>query len=168
MRKGILLLAPITPIAVQARYSNIQAQSLILATGVERSQHANVIGLSVPIRIIGEAYDDNLQALRATIPNWLTCQNLNPHIVISWVDTSAPAMSNRMLQAEPTEGNFNAIAHCLVEFFDWDEEPSPSPKNWKKNKLLRCSHVWMTGDRQGQQCEKQTRRGSGRCTDHRH
>jgi len=162
---GILWLAPLTPIAVPARYGNTQAPHLTLDYGVERSQYDDIIGLPVTIALIGEAYNDEIQALRAILPNWLHCQNSIPHITVSWVNESAPVRSNLMLRSDHAEASFEAIAHCLIEFIAWEDKPIP--RTWKANPLKQCSYVWMTGDRQGQQCESKTRRASGYCTKHR-
>jgi len=162
--KGILWLVPITPIAVPARYRNTQAQHLTLAYGVERSPYAE--GFPVTIAITHEAWNSEVQALRAILPNWLPCQNRNPHITVSWVDDSAPVKSNLMLEGEHREESFEAIVHCLVEFVAWAPK-EPSVKTWKDNPLKQCRHVWKTGDRQGRQCPELTRRSGGYCTSHR-
>jgi len=163
---GILWLAPIPPIAVPARYRNTQAQRLTLAYGVERSPYADIIGLPVTIAIVSEAWNGENQALRAIIPNWLPCQNQNPHISVSWVYSSAPVKSNVMLSSQHQEEPFEAIAHCLVEFVEWAPKQS-SPKTWKNSALRQCQHIWKTGDRKGQQCDELTRRSGGYCTRHR-
>jgi len=163
---GILWLAPLEPIAVPARHRNTQAQHLTLAYGVERSPYADIIGLPVTIAIVTEAWNSEVQALRAILPSWLPCQNRNPHITISWVDESAPVKSNLMLEGEHKEEPFEAIVHCMVEFIEWAEK-EPSLKTWKENPLQQCIHVWKTGDRKGQQCDELTRRSPGYCTRHR-
>jgi len=161
---GIIWLAPMTPIAVLARYENAQAQHLMLAYGIERSPH--IVGLSVTIAVINEAYDGEVQALRAILPSWLPCQNQNPHITISWVDGSAPVKSNLMLEGEHREEPFEAIVHCMVEFVEWGSKPSQK-KTWRDRPLQQCQHIWKTGKLAGQQCSELTRRSPRYCTKHR-
>lgn len=161
---GILWAVPVESIVVQPKYSNVQQQHVTLAYGVDRADYENIIGLPAEITLIAEAWNDEVQAIRCVLPTWLPCQNKNPHLAISWVDESAPVKANLMLDGEHEEIEMQSIAHCIIEFYEWQE---PTVKTWKDRPLQQCLHVWKTGDRAGRRCQEMTRRMPPYCTKHR-
>ncbi|MBD2076293.1 hypothetical protein H6F86_20900 [Phormidium sp. FACHB-592] len=154
---GILWLVPITPIAVSAIYPNTQRQHVTLAYGVERKDYENIIGLSASVGILEECWNDEVQTVSVVLQSWLPCNNLHPHITISWVDSSAPVMSNLMLQGEHySKALDGSVLPCMVEFLEWTDPVDPH--KWRDRSPAICKQPG---------CDKTTRSLTGYCRSHR-
>jgi hypothetical protein len=163
---GILWLAPITSIAVPARYGNTQRQHITLAYGVESEQYADIIGLPSSVGIEAECWDEEVQAVSVVLQNWLPCHNKYPHIAISWVDGSTPVKANVMLESKHQSAPLEwAMLPCMIEFIEW--QPCIIRSSWRDRPLRQCLHVWKTGELKGQRCSEMTRREPPYCTKHR-
>lgn len=158
---GILWAVPITPIALPRRYPNAQLHHCTLQYEVERAAMEHLIGLPVTIAVTEEVYSDRIQAVVVVLPTWLPCQNIHPHISVSWVDNATPVEANEMLEGEYQKSalDFDHV-HCLIEWQEWGEKPI-DPRNWSDRSPVLCP----TCKRQG--IETYTRSVSGHCRKHR-
>lgn len=117
---GILWAIPLHFPAVQLRHSNTQAPYIALQHGVDRREYADLIGLFVTVGVIGEFYSDRIQAVALLLPSWLPCQDIYPHIALSWVDGAAAIEAGAMLRS----GGYKSevpdfdVLHCKIEWLE--------------------------------------------------
>lgn len=144
---GLLWAVPITPIALPRRYSNGQASHCTLQYGVGKEQWEHLIGLSVTIGVLEECYDESIQAIAVVLPTDISCQNVNPHITVSWVNEAAPVLSNVMLASQHKKVPMDLeVIHCLVEWQEWGDKPNDRFK-WGGRAYTPCPSCLRQGQR---------------------
>jgi hypothetical protein len=106
--KGILM-ATVVKEAVLAiappRYEVVAAHHLTLRFRVSAQPYQAWIGQTFTARVTGEAWNDDIQALRVALPAAIAtlCENAHPHITVSYRPGVTPKRSNAMLAAPANE-----------------------------------------------------------------
>lgn len=127
-----------SPIAVPARYCCGVPHHITLQYGVERDNWNQLIGLPMIAGVIGEAWNDRIQAIEVILPTWATCQTPHPHISISWVQDAAPIEANVMLANDHQSAllEFDRI-HTIIEWVEWGEPTPLQCPNCKSDRLVK-------------------------------
>lgn len=159
---GILWAVVAEPIALQPLFSNGQAHHVTLQYGVERKQYEHLIGLPMTVGVLSAAHNDRIQAISVVLPTWAPCQNIHPHITVSWVNGATPVEANAMLlSGEYQQQEFKQeIIHTIIEWLDWGEKPI-DPRKWSDRASGLCPTCL------NQKIETKTRSLSGYCRKHR-
>jgi hypothetical protein len=102
--KGILM-ATVDQSAVLAmappRYELVAAHHLTLRFRVSAQPYQAWLGQTFTARVTGEAWNDDIQALRVALPEAIAalCENAHPHVTVSHRPGVTPKRSNAMLEA---------------------------------------------------------------------
>lgn len=111
--KGILM-ATVVKEAVLAvappRYELVAAHHLTLRFRVSAQPYQAWIGQTCTARVTGEAWNDDIQAIRVTLPEAIAalCENAHPHVTVSYRTGVTPKRSNAMLAAPAHERALDA------------------------------------------------------------
>lgn len=159
---GILWAVVQQPIALPPLYPNGQAHHVTLQYGVERSQWDHLIGSPMIVGIAEAVYSDRIQAIKVILPTWASCQNLHPHITVSWVDDAAPVEANTMMvsgeyQQQTIE---QEVIHTMIEWLEWGKSPF-EPRRWSDRPSSLCPTCLKKS------IQTSTRSLTGYCRNHR-
>lgn len=116
IEKPELLLANVPP-----RFEKVEAHHLTLRFGVELTPYQSLVGKRFSARLVAEAWDERIQAVRVELPQeaepW--CENLHPHVTISHAEGVQPKLSSILLEAPPHQQELDLTLEFRVEASNW-------------------------------------------------
>lgn len=158
---GILWAVLQEPPSVRTRYCCGKPHHITLQYGAERESWEHLIGLPMTAIAAQEAWNDRIQAIQVVLPTWVSCQNVNPHISVSWVRDAAPVESNAMLanDYQSASVDFDCVS-TIIEWVEWGDKPA-DPRKWRDRPSVPCPTCLRQGN------TVMTRSISGYCRKHR-
>jgi len=103
MTVPILWAVLLEPLAIAPRFEIVQAHHITLVYGANPEEWAHLLGSEFAVRIVAEAWNERIQALRLQLPQGIPCTNAIPHITVSHLREVEPVESNTMLATSHQE-----------------------------------------------------------------
>lgn len=119
MQQGILWAVLAHPVPIPRRLSVGEPHHITLMFGTCISDWQHLIGRQFQATAIAEAWNERIQALQVSLPDWVPCQNAHPHISVSWAEGVTPVASNAMLEGVHESRPVALILDCRIEFHLW-------------------------------------------------
>ena len=119
MKKGILWAVLAHPILVPRRFQVGEPHHITLVFGATLDDWQHLIGRQFEAEVTGEAWNEKIQALQVSLPDWVHCQNAHPHISVSWAKGVTPVESNSMLEGSHNLQEVSFKVSCVIEFLAW-------------------------------------------------
>lgn len=118
--QGILWGVVINRLNIKRIYSNGNPHHVTLQYGAYRGDWEQWIGKEFTATAVAHCHNEKIQAVKLALPSDIPCENVNPHITVSWVQGSSPVESNYMLLNPQEEEPVSYPVSCSIEFLNWD------------------------------------------------
>lgn len=117
--KGILWAVLDHPISITHRFQVGKPHHVTLVFGTYADNWKHLIGRQFDVEVTAEAWNEKIQALQVSLPDWVPCQNAHPHISVSWAEGTNPVASNALLEGAHNLRKISFTLSCVIEFLAW-------------------------------------------------
>lgn len=120
MTQGILWAVIQQPLLIQPKYPVGSPHHITLQYGVDLKKWNYWVKAEFTATCLYEAWNSNIQCVVVKLPDFIPCQNQNPHISVSWKQGISPIESNSMLASKFNYQLVDLQVKCKIEFLEWE------------------------------------------------
>ncbi|MGA7937645.1 MAG: hypothetical protein WCA35_29115 [Kovacikia sp.] len=101
---------------VLPRFEVVQCHHITLQYGVELAAWSHLVGYEFAAIATSDCWNDQIQALRVTLPTTIPCVNPHPHLTISHRADMEPQVANEMLASFHQLTPIHLLIPVKIEF----------------------------------------------------